>query len=89
MSETRFDGQVCKELTELIDREADLLNRGRSEKALEGLRKRISRAFLSFVEDPRCNPEAVRHTLTQVRLKSHLMSSQWLQRVPSPQNSLP
>ncbi|KAJ1491989.1 hypothetical protein T484DRAFT_2018087 [Baffinella frigidus] len=57
-----FDHKVCRELTELIDREADLLNRGRGEKALEGLRKRISRAFLSFVDDPRCNPEAeLRH----------------------------
>jgi len=50
--------RVCRDLAELIDREADLLNRGRSERALEGLRKRIARAFLEFTEDPRCNPGA-------------------------------
>ena len=51
--------EVCKELTELIDREADLLNRGRGDKALEGLRKRITRAFLTLIRDPDYNPESV------------------------------
>jgi len=49
---------LTKELTELIDREADLLNRGRGDKALEGLRKRITRAFLQLIRDPKYNPEA-------------------------------
>lgn len=38
-------------------READLLNRGRSDKALEGLRKRALRCFLQFVQNPTYNPE--------------------------------
>ena len=50
--------KLTKELTELIDREADLLNRGRGDKALEGLRKRITRAFLQLIRDPSYNPEA-------------------------------
>ena len=44
----------------MIDREADLLNRGRDEKSLEGLRLRISRLFLTFIETPEFNPEASR-----------------------------
>lgn len=33
-----YNTKLSKDLTELIDREADLLNRGRSDQALEGLR---------------------------------------------------
>jgi len=53
-----YGTKLTKELTELIDREADLLNRGRGDKALEGLRKRIMRAFLQLIRDPSYNPEA-------------------------------
>lgn len=53
-----FDTKLTKEMIELIDREADLLNRGRPDKSLEGLRKRIVRAFLQFIKDPQYNPEA-------------------------------
>ena len=53
-----YGTKLTKELTELIDREADLLNRGRGDKALEGLRKRITRAFLQLIRDPSYNPEA-------------------------------
>jgi len=53
-----YGTKLTKELTELIDREADLLNRGRGDKALEGLRKRITRAFLQLIRDPKYNPEA-------------------------------
>jgi hypothetical protein len=52
-----FDTKLTRELVELIDREADLLNRGRSDKALEGLRKRTLRCFLQFVQNPTYNPE--------------------------------
>jgi hypothetical protein len=41
-----------------IDREADLLNRGRNVKTLEGLRNRIRNLFLVFIETPEFNPEA-------------------------------
>eukprot|EP00941_MAST-03F_sp_MAST-3F-sp1_P000081 g81.t1 len=55
-----FDCNLTRDIVNLIDREADLLNRGRNEKTLEGLRKRISQAFLEFIETPEFNPEAAR-----------------------------
>ena len=48
------------EIVDLIDREADMLNRGRSETSLEGLRLRLSNLFLQFIETPEFNPEAAR-----------------------------
>jgi len=41
-----FDCNLTREIVDLIDREADMLNRGRSEISLEGLRKRLSNLFL-------------------------------------------
>jgi hypothetical protein len=37
-----------------------LINRGRSEKSLAGLRRRLSNLFLQFIETPEFNPEAAR-----------------------------
>lgn len=54
-----FACALTKEIVELIDREADMLSRGRKEKSLEGLRKRLSNLFLQFVETPEFNPESV------------------------------
>ena len=48
------------QVVELIDREADMLNRGRSEASLGGLRKRLANLFLQFIETPEFNPEAAR-----------------------------
>jgi hypothetical protein len=55
-----FDCRLTREIVDLIDREADLLNRGRKEVHLEGLRKRLANLFLQFVETPEFNPEALR-----------------------------
>ena len=55
-----FDCNLTREIVDLIDREADLLNRGRSETSLDGLRKRIANLFLQFCETPEFNPEAAR-----------------------------
>ena len=55
-----FDCNLTREIVDLIDREADMLNRGRSEASLEGLRKRLSNLFLQFIETPEFNPEAAR-----------------------------
>merc|ERR1711988_1021120 len=55
-----FDCNLTRDLVDLIDREADMLNRGRSEKSLEGLRKRVANLFLQFIETPEFNPEAAR-----------------------------
>jgi len=55
-----FDCALTRDIVELIDREADLLNRGRSQKTLKGLRQRLENLFLQFVETPEFNPEAQR-----------------------------
>ena len=55
-----FDCNLTREIVDLIDREADMLNRGRTETSLEGLRKRLSNLFLQFIETPEFNPEAAR-----------------------------
>uniref|UniRef100_A0A7S2J4U9 IQ motif and ubiquitin-like domain-containing protein n=1 Tax=Haptolina brevifila TaxID=156173 RepID=A0A7S2J4U9_9EUKA len=55
-----FDCNLTRDVVELIDREADMLNRGRSEASLTGLRKRLANLFLQFIETPEFNPEAAR-----------------------------
>lgn len=55
-----FDTKLTRELVELIDREADMLNRGRLGRNLEGLRTRIKHLFLTFIQTPEFNPEASR-----------------------------
>jgi len=55
-----FDCNLTRDVVELIDREADMLNRGRSESSLHGLRKRLANLFLQFIETPEFNPEAAR-----------------------------
>ena len=52
-----FDCNLTRSIVELIDREADLLNRGRAESSLDGLRKRLLNLFLQFIETPEFNPE--------------------------------
>ena len=58
-----FECRLTREVVELIDREADILNRGRSAATLEGLRKRIASLFLAFVKTPEFNPEASRYQI--------------------------
>ncbi|KAJ3082455.1 hypothetical protein HK102_001665, partial [Quaeritorhiza haematococci] len=53
-----FDCNLTRDLVELIDREGDLLSRGREPSTLEGLRKRICNLFLQFIKTPEFNPEA-------------------------------
>ena len=55
-----FDCNLTRDIVELIDREADMLNRGRSEASLTGLRKRLANLFLQFIETPEFNPESAR-----------------------------
>eukprot|EP00742_Colponemidia_sp_Colp-10_P021632 GILJ01025399.1.p1 GENE.GILJ01025399.1~~GILJ01025399.1.p1 ORF type:complete len:168 (+),score=22.85 GILJ01025399.1:3-506(+) len=57
-----FECILSREITELIDRESDLLNRGRKDGTLTGLRQRLSNLFLQFVETPEFNPEALHFT---------------------------
>ncbi|KAI8834000.1 hypothetical protein BJ741DRAFT_550779 [Chytriomyces cf. hyalinus JEL632] len=53
-----FDCVLTREIVELINREGDLVSRGRDAKSLEGLKKRISNLFLQFIQTPEFNPEA-------------------------------
>lgn len=53
-----FDCDLTRNIVELILREEDLIRRGRSDKSLEGLRKRLSNLFLQFIDVPEFNPEA-------------------------------
>ena len=53
-----FDCAVSREIVELIDREVDMVKRGRGEKSLAGLRLRMSNLFLQFIETPEFNPES-------------------------------
>lgn len=50
--------QLTNEIMELVDREADLLNRGRSVQTMASLRTRIANLFLRFIENPIFNPRA-------------------------------
>ena len=57
---TEFDCPLTRDIVQLIDREADMLNRGRSEKSLSGLRRRLTNLFLHFLMTPEFNPESSR-----------------------------
>ena len=45
-----FRCTLTQDIIELIDREADLLQRGRSEKSVKALRQRLNNLFLQFIE---------------------------------------
>eukprot|EP01041_Mallomonas_annulata_P006450 gene6450-13032_t len=51
-------GQLVRDITELVDREADLLNRGRPSGSMDALRTRLANLFLQFVQDDKYNPRA-------------------------------
>ncbi|CCW72143.1 unnamed protein product [Phytomonas sp. Hart1] len=55
------DSSESKELCQLIDREADLINRGWKSASLVELRKRITNIFRNFILDPEYNPEMIRY----------------------------
>ena len=55
-----FDSVLSRDIVDLCDREAEMLNRGRSAGTLAGLRKRLANLFLQFIETPDYNPEATR-----------------------------
>ncbi|CEM27838.1 unnamed protein product [Vitrella brassicaformis CCMP3155] len=57
-----FDCNLTREIVDLIDREADMLNRGRRDSSLKGLRQRLANLFLQFARTPEFNPEAQRFT---------------------------
>ena len=54
----KHQDSLTAEAIDLVNREADLLNRGRPIAATAGLRTRIENLFLQFIEDPKYNPRA-------------------------------
>lgn len=54
-----FDSELTREIISLIDREADLLARRRSQTTVAGLRRRILNLFLQFCETPEFNPQVL------------------------------
>ena len=53
-----YQGHLIHDITDLIDRESDLLNRGRPIATMESLRTRLCNQFLQFIENPLYNPRA-------------------------------
>ncbi|KAJ3344331.1 hypothetical protein HDU93_000121 [Gonapodya sp. JEL0774] len=54
-----FDCSLTRDIVELIDREGDLLSRGRDPRSLEGLRKRLCTLFFQFTMTPEFNPASL------------------------------
>lgn len=73
MEEYRNDNpcSLIEKILELIERESDMLERGRPESSLEGLRQRMNNLYLSFIEAPSFNPEAMRY---QIIPKDYLLN---------------
>eukprot|EP00898_Chlorokybus_atmophyticus_P004614 jgi/Chlat1/5153/Chrsp33S05035 len=59
-----FDCDLTRELVSLIDREADLISRGRPAQTMKSLRARIAGLFLQFLETPEFNPGAAKYQIT-------------------------
>ena len=53
-----FDDPLTRDIADLVDREADLLNRGRSLKSMDRLRVRLNNLVLQFLDNPKYNPRA-------------------------------
>eukprot|EP00466_Bigelowiella_natans_P006673 jgi/Bigna1/52635/estExt_Genewise1Plus.C_100004 len=53
-----FDCLLTRDIVELVNREQDMVSRGRSESSLSGLRLRLENLFLNFIETPEFNPGA-------------------------------
>ena len=58
--EAHLKAAAPEDIVELCDREADLLNRGRSVESMVNLRRRLTSLFRQFVDTPEFNPEADR-----------------------------
>ncbi len=53
-----FDDPLTRDIADLVDREADLLNRGRSLKSMDRLRVRLNNLVLQFLDNAKYNPRA-------------------------------
>lgn len=61
-----YDCRLTRDVVDLIDREGDLISRGRGASMLDGLRRRIGNLFLQFVRTPEFNPEAAKYSRVPV-----------------------
>jgi len=52
----QFDCNLSREIIDLVDREGDLMTRGRSQHSLAGLRLRVLHLFYQFIRHPEFNP---------------------------------
>ena len=66
-----FPCSLIQKILELIERESDMLQRGRPDSSLEGLRQRLNNLYLNFIETPTFNPEAQRF---QIIPKDYLLN---------------
>ena len=66
-----FPCSLKQKILELIERESDMLQRGRPDSSLEGLRQRLNNLYLNFIETPTFNPEAQRF---QIIPKDYLLN---------------
>ena len=57
-SHSRHDGVIAKDLSDLIDRERDLLDRHLDKKIVCSLHARVRKLLLRFIETPSYNPAA-------------------------------
>jgi hypothetical protein len=72
-----FDSPLTREIVGLIDREGDLISRGRDQTSLSGLRQRLGNLFLQFVQTPEFNPQAARFSrLPVLKAATQQMSTQ-------------
>jgi hypothetical protein len=63
---------LSHDISDLIDRESDLLGRNRPIRSMEKLRLRISNLFLEFIETPYFNPRASEFVGIAVKTKTFL-----------------
>lgn len=53
---SEFSGEISKDIIGLVEREADLMARGREEHSITGLRSRLKHLFLRFIQTIEYNP---------------------------------
>lgn len=70
-----FDCALTREIVGLIDRETDMLSRGRPEDAFKGVRQRLRTLFLEFCQTPAFNPESAKYSKVPEGTPSPLTAS--------------
>jgi hypothetical protein len=74
-----FDCALTREIASLIDRETDMLSRGRPLTSVHGLRTRLLSLFQYFVADPQFNPIAGAYVKVPISARDPKMVPSFLQ----------